>query len=44
MLDPNGGNTAMRIEHENQRKKRMSTDHDHSEELEWKTTSHFQSQ
>lgn len=44
MLDPNGGNTAVIVEHETQRKRRMSTDHDHSEELEWKTSSHFQSQ
>lgn len=43
MLDPDGGNTAMMVEHENQRKRRMSPYDDYSEELEWKTTAHFQS-
>lgn len=43
MLDPEGGNTAMIVEHANQRKRRMSLYDDYSEELEWKTTAHFQS-
>lgn len=42
MLNPDGANTAMIVGHENQRKRHISDEHDHSEELEWETTSHFQ--
>lgn len=42
MLNPNGANTALIIQHENQRKRHINGEHDHSVQLEWQSTSHFQ--
>lgn len=41
MLYPDGSNTALTLEQENNRKRHISDENDHSEELEWQTTKFF---
>lgn len=41
MLHPDGSNTALSVQQENNRKRHIGITGDHSEELEWLTTKYF---